>query len=81
MQLCVMWGNAIHAQDHIEILAEYPPLFYISLRYIEHTAVFFSFSLASGLPRVLLRVQHLIVCQLRSCHNKCFLRESNTFTP
>ena len=45
-----------------------------SLRYIEHTIVFFSFSLASGLPRV-------IVCQLRSCHNKCFLWESNTFTP
>ena len=53
--------------------------FIFSLRYIEHTVVFFSFSLASGLSRVFLRVQHLIVCQLRSCHNKCFLRESNTF--
>jgi len=45
MQLCVMWGNAIHAQDHIEILAEYPLVFYIFFAvYRAHRRLLFLFT-------------------------------------
>jgi len=45
IQLCVIWGNAIHAQDHVGTLAQYPLLSYIFLAvYRAHRLLLFLFT-------------------------------------